>query len=103
MSSGASPGDLQILTAALADPTRRLMMDRLRDTPGLTTGELAALVPAHSRFAAMKHLRVLVRAGLVRAMDDGPRRRHYLEPAALAPLRAWLERIGGSPRRPATR
>jgi hypothetical protein len=38
----------------------------------------------------MKHVDVLRRAGLVRTMADGRRRRHYLEPQALTPLRDWL-------------
>ncbi|MFI5262699.1 MAG: ArsR/SmtB family transcription factor [Candidatus Limnocylindrales bacterium] len=76
--------------AALADPTRRLILERLRDQPGLTTGELALLAPQLSRFAVMKHIRVLQAADLVRAMDDGRRRRHFLEATALVALRTWL-------------
>lgn len=89
--------------AAIADPTRRLLLERLVATPGMTSGELAALVPQHTRFAVLKHVRVLEGAGLVRVMHDGRRRRHFAEGAALAGLRGWIERIGGSPRRRATR
>ena len=94
---------LDRVAAAIADPTRRLILERLRATPGLTTGDLAALVPQRTRFAVMKHVRVLEAAGLVRVMHDGRRRRHFAEPAAFFSLRAWIERMGGSPRRRATR
>ena len=91
VSRTASNGDdLDRAAAALADPTRRLILERLRDAPGLTTGELAHLVPRLSRFGVMKHLRVLAEANLVRVMDDGRRRRHFLEAGALLGLRAWL-------------
>lgn len=76
---------------ALADPTRRAILGQLSTAPGTTTAELAAVAPTISRFAVMKHLEVLRRAGLVRTMDEGRRRRHYREAAALEPLRAWLD------------
>lgn len=98
------PSDaLDLVASAIADPTRRLLLERLVATPGMTSGELAALVPQHTRFAVLKHLRVLERAGLVRVMPDGRRRRHFAEEAAFAELRGWIERIGGNPRRRATR
>ena len=97
------PGAIDHVAAAVADPTRRLILERLAAEPGLTTGELAALVPEHTRFAVMKHVRVLEAAGLVRVMHDGRRRRHFAERAALAELRSWLERMGGNPRRRSTR
>ena len=82
---------LDVLCRALADPTRRRILDRLATTPGATTSDLVALAPAISRFAVMKHLRVLREANLVRTMDEGRRRRHYREAAALEPLRVWLD------------
>ncbi|MGH2466962.1 MAG: ArsR/SmtB family transcription factor [Candidatus Limnocylindrales bacterium] len=78
------------LARAIADPTRRRILDRLASRPGSTTGELAAVAPGVTRFAVIKHLDVLRAAGLVRTMADGRRRRHYAEPAALDPLRSWL-------------
>ena len=91
------------VASAVADPTRRLLLERLFTTPGMTSGELAALVPQHTRFAALKHIGVLEGAGLVRVMHDGRRRRHFAERAAFAELRDWMERMGGKPRRRATR
>jgi len=55
------------------------------------TAELAGLAPMLTRFAVMKHLRVLREAGIVRTMSEGRRRRPNHEPAALDPLRDWLE------------
>lgn len=81
---------LDALGRAVADTTRRRIIDHLRAQDGATTGELAGLAPTMTRFAVMKHLEVLRRAGLVRTMAEGRRRRHYLEPAAIQPLRDWL-------------
>jgi DNA-binding transcriptional ArsR family regulator len=81
---------IEELARAIADPTRRRILDRLAARPGSTTGELAALTPGLTRFAVMKHLEVLRLAGLIRSMPEGRRRRHYLERAALDPLRVWL-------------
>ncbi len=81
---------LDVLAHAVSDATRRRIIERLRVDPGVTTADLAALAPSMTRFAVMKHLDVLRRSGLVRSMDEGRRRRHYLEPAALEPLRDWL-------------
>ena len=94
---------MNLVAAAIADPTRRVLLERLVASPGMTSGELAALVPQHTRFAVLKHVRVLERAGLVRVMHDGRRRRHFAEGAAFVPLRGWMERMGGRPRRRATR
>jgi DNA-binding transcriptional ArsR family regulator len=81
---------LDAVCHALADPTRRAILRHLATSPGATTAELAALAPAITRFAVMKHIEVLRRADLLRSMDEGRRRRHYPEPAAVRPLRAWL-------------
>ncbi len=62
--------------AALADPTRRRIVDLLRVEPALTAGDVAARFPEISRPAVSKHLRVLRDAGLCRARSVG-RRRHY--------------------------
>lgn len=84
---------LDAICRALSDPTRRSILGRLAKASGATTSELTALAPTISRFAVMKHLEVLRRSGLMRSMDEGRRRRHYREAAALEPLRAWLEYV----------
>jgi uncharacterized protein YndB with AHSA1/START domain/DNA-binding transcriptional ArsR family regulator len=73
---------------ALADPTRRRLLDLLRDGPR-TTGALAAAFPALSRFAVMKHLGMLEGAGLVVVRPRGRERWHYLN---AVPLQRLYER-----------
>lgn len=84
--------DLDRLFSALGDPTRRRILERLDARAGLTTGELAAAVPGLTRYAVMKHLEVLRRAGLVQTLPEGRRRRHYPIEPALEPVTAWLAR-----------
>jgi DNA-binding transcriptional ArsR family regulator len=83
---------LDALAHAVADATRRRIVAHLRSDAGATTADLAALAPAVTRFAVMKHIEVLRRAGIIRTMSEGRRRRHYLEPATLEPLHEWLSR-----------
>lgn len=73
---------------ALSDPTRRRLLDLLREGPR-TTGTLAAAFPALSRFAVMKHLGVLEAAGLVLARKRGREVWHYLN---AVPLQRIYER-----------
>jgi DNA-binding transcriptional ArsR family regulator/uncharacterized protein YndB with AHSA1/START domain len=94
VSTGAahlSRGELENATAplwpALADPTRRRVLDLLRDRPR-TTGEIAAHFTI-SRVAVMRHLEVLASAGLVTSRKRGRERWHYLN---AVPLRRVHER-----------
>ena len=64
---------------ALADPSRRKLLDRLYRRDGQTLGELCARV-AMTRFGVMKHLRVLEKSGLVVAQRQGREKLHYLNP-----------------------
>ena len=61
---------------ALANASRRNMLDHVKASPGLTVGELAAHFDV-SRIAVMKHLRVLEEARLVVSQKDGRARRLY--------------------------
>lgn len=79
--------DLALLWKALSDPTRREILDRLRERPR-TTGELADGFPS-TRFAVMKHLEVLVEAGLVLSRKQGRERWNHLN---AQPLQALYER-----------
>jgi DNA-binding transcriptional ArsR family regulator len=74
--------------SALADPTRRRVLDLLRER-ARTTGELAARCPGLSRFAVMKHLGVLEAAGLVIGRKEGRQRWNHLN---AVPLREVYER-----------
>src|SRR5215208_6375718 len=73
---------------ALADPTRRSLLDLLRDGPR-TTGALAGAFPEVTRFAVMKHLGVLTDAGLVVVRRRGRERWNHLN---AVPLRQAYER-----------
>ena len=78
------------LWRALADPTRRRILDLLRERP-LITGEIAAQFPI-SRIAVMRHLDVLSEVGLVTSRKRGRQRWHYLNAIPLQKLhRRWVE------------
>ncbi|MFL5295863.1 MAG: ArsR/SmtB family transcription factor [Phenylobacterium sp.] len=77
--------------AALADPTRRAVFERLADGPR-AVGELADGMPV-SRPAVSQHLKVLKEAGLVTDRPDGARRVYQIDPQGLGQLRAWLDRF----------
>ncbi|HWH36322.1 MAG TPA: helix-turn-helix domain-containing protein [Candidatus Limnocylindrales bacterium] len=85
--------DLDRVLRAVADPTRRQVLALLDAQPGLTTGQLAARVPGITRWGVIKHIAVLREAGLVQTLDEGRRRRHYREVAALAPMRRWIDQV----------
>lgn len=79
--------------AALSDPTRRQLLDRLSEQGGQTLSELGADLPM-TRQAVAKHLAVLEAAELVASRRDGRCKRHYLNPVPLAKLaRRWLGRF----------
>src|SRR5215472_8859945 len=67
---------------ALADPTRRFLLDRLFARDGRTLGELASELEM-TRFGVMKHLRVLEEAGLVVTRRHGREKLHYLNPVPI--------------------
>ena len=69
---------------ALADPTRRAVLELLRATSIMTAGDLAASFSTISRPAVSRHLRILRNAGLVTAVQDGREWRYSLDPAPLA-------------------
>jgi DNA-binding transcriptional ArsR family regulator len=75
--------------AALADPTRRAIFERLADRPR-AVGELAGALPV-SRPAVSQHLKVLKEAGLVASVPSGTRRVYRVDPDGLAALRAYLD------------
>ncbi len=77
--------------AALADPTRRRVLERLTDRP-MAVGEIAAGMPV-SRPAVSQHLKVLKEAGLVSDRQDGARRIYAIDPNGLGAMRAWLDQF----------
>jgi DNA-binding transcriptional ArsR family regulator len=74
---------------AIADPTRRLVFERLRGGP-LPVGRLAEGLPV-TRPAVSQHLKVLERAGLVRAQAEGTRRIYAVDVRGLEELRRYLD------------
>ncbi len=74
---------------ALGDPTRRAVLEELRQGPR-AVGEIAARLPV-SRPAVSQHLRVLKEAGLVTERQNGARHLYRVDPDGLAKLRAYLE------------
>jgi DNA-binding transcriptional ArsR family regulator len=82
--------------AAIADPTRRRVLDLLRERPTLPAGEIATHFPSSARPGVSRHLRVLRESGLVRAERHGRELRYRLDPAPLAALRdGWLAPFSG--------
>jgi len=77
--------------AALADPTRRDILERLLVRPR-PVGELAEDLPI-SRPAVSQHLKVLKDAGLVADTQAGTRRIYHVQPDGLSALRAELDRV----------
>ena len=77
--------------AALGDPTRRVIFERLVDRPQ-AVGELASELPV-SRPAVSQHLKVLKDAGLVIDQPAGRRRVYRLDPSGVGSLRADLDRF----------
>ena len=76
---------------ALADPTRRRLVERLRERPH-AVGELAVALEV-TQPAVSQHLAVLRKARLVRNHRDGRRQIYTLDRAGLEPLREYLDRL----------
>jgi DNA-binding transcriptional ArsR family regulator len=77
--------------AALADPTRRRVFERLKSGPQ-SVGVIARRMPV-SRPAVSQHLKVLKEAGLVADRPEGTRRVYYIDPNGLSALRLWLDQF----------
>jgi DNA-binding transcriptional ArsR family regulator len=75
--------------AALADPTRRAVFERLRQGPR-PVGDIARDLPV-SRPAVSQHLRVLKDAGLVTERREGTRRLYRIDPDGLAAIRDYFD------------
>ena len=80
--------------AALTDPTRRAVFERLRNGPR-AVGEIARGLPV-TRPAVSQHLKVLKEAGLVDDRSEGTRRIYQIDPRGLGAMRAWLDQFWDS-------
>ena len=79
---------MEAVLRALADESRRMMLDTLTSGPA-TAGELAAPLPI-ARSGVSRHLRVLREAGLVEVRQEAQRRVYSLRPEPLAEVDEWL-------------
>ncbi len=80
---------------ALADPTRRALLDRLLEKQGQTLTELVDGLGMRRQSVA-KHLAVLETAGLISCQRHGREKLHYLNPVPIAEIsRRWLDRFSG--------
>lgn len=86
--AGRAKEDLDLVWKALADPTRRAILDLLRENPRNTT-EIVDRIPGLTRFGVMKHLAVLREAGLVLSREEG---RQVVNTLNVVPIRLIYER-----------
>jgi DNA-binding transcriptional ArsR family regulator len=99
--------DLDEVFKALADPTRRRLLDELYRCDGQTLTELESRMPM-TRFGVMKHLKVLAEAHLVTTQKRGREKLHFLNPVPIQLVHdrwvskyaePWAASLGGLKRR----
>jgi DNA-binding transcriptional ArsR family regulator len=84
--------DDDLVFRALADPTRRHLLDRLFERDGRSLSELESDL-AMTRFGVMKHLRVLEDAGLVVTRREGREKHHFLNPIPIRLIHdRWIDK-----------
>ncbi len=74
---------MDLVFKALADESRRMLLDRLRADNGQTLSQLCAGLPGMTRQAVSKHLALLEEANLVVAVKRGREKLHYLNPVPI--------------------
>jgi uncharacterized protein YndB with AHSA1/START domain/DNA-binding transcriptional ArsR family regulator len=85
--------DLTLVFKALADPTRRQLLDRLRERNGQTLGDLCGSLDM-ARQSASQHLSVLEAANLVSTVWHGREKLHYLNPVPLHEVQQrWIDKF----------
>jgi uncharacterized protein YndB with AHSA1/START domain len=93
MPTDQEPGDLDLVFRALADPTRRDLLDRLHEHNGQTLGELCAHV-AMARQSVAQHLGILEAANLVSTLRRGREKLHYINPVPLQQIYdRWISKF----------
>jgi len=84
--------DDDLVFKALADPTRRFLLDLLFERDGRTLTELETQVEM-TRFGVMKHLKLLEEAGLVVTRKEGREKRHFLNPVPIRQIHdRWIDK-----------
>ena len=85
--------DDDLVFKALADPTRRFLLDQLFTRDGRTLTELESELEM-TRFGVMKHLRVLEDAGLVVTRKEGREKLHFLNPVPIRLIHdRWIDKF----------
>lgn len=85
--------DDDLVFKALADPTRRHLLDRLFERDGRTLTELESDLEM-TRFGVMKHLRILEDSGLVVARKSGREKLHFLNPVPIRQIHnRWIDKF----------
>jgi DNA-binding transcriptional ArsR family regulator len=93
----AAVDDDDLVFRALADPTRRRLLDRLFERDGRTLTELESDVEM-TRFGVAKHLRLLERAGLVVTRRSGREKLHFLNPVPIRLIHdRWIDKYRAGP------
>ncbi|MGW1495623.1 ArsR/SmtB family transcription factor [Streptomyces sp. NBC_00191] len=92
MTTESSQDAVTEVLSALADPTRRRILDALAAHGEATATVLATELPV-SRQAIVKHLAVLARAGLVAGHREGREARYTVLPARLGVTARWMDRV----------
>src|SRR3981189_3250477 len=88
---------MDLVFKALADPTRRKLLDRLHADNGQTLGELCER-PAMTRQAVTKHLVLLEEANLVATLRRGREKLHYLNPVPIHEIaQRWIGKFQRAP------
>ncbi len=83
---------MELVFKALADPTRRNMLDKLLGSAGLTLGELIEGTDMR-RQSASKHVQLLEEAGLIHIEWQGREKKHFLNPIPIREIsRRWLDK-----------
>ena len=89
----ATPDRDDLVFKALADPTRRLLLDVLFERDGRTLSDLETAAPEMTRFGVMKHLKVLEAAGLVLTQKSGREKLHFLNPVPIRVIHdRWIDK-----------
>ena len=89
--------DQDLVFKALADPTRRAVLDALFERDGQSVGALCGRFPEMTRFGVMKHLKVLEAANLVTPRRSGRTTAHYLNPVPIAQIAdRWISKYAAA-------
>lgn len=84
---------MDLVFKALADSTRRALLDALVELDGQSVAALCAQFPEMTRFGVMKHLAVLEAANLITAQRHGRNKLHYLNPVPIQQLAdRWISK-----------